>query len=206
MKQINRAVHRLRGTSALAKLDLAQYAVSHLKGNIHFTSLATQVEDLERAADVLASAITAANTGDHELVGRKQIAERELMLKIGKICSAVNGVAGGNRAKLISSGLPLRRENTPIGELPPPTGLISRYNSSGGKTLAWKGPKGSITYTVLISPSNEPFAWERHAYTTKQSHRPEGLVPGQFYWFAIIATGTAGESGMSAPFQLMGAA
>ncbi|MBK7554583.1 MAG: hypothetical protein IPI55_08275 [Flavobacteriales bacterium] len=119
MVKIVKVVVRLRGRSALAKLDLARYVVSQMTGNINFAGLAAQVTALGSAADALESAITAANSRDIVAVGQKQLAEVAVMDLLSKLCDSVNGIAAGDMAKLLTCGFPLRRENTPIGELPP---------------------------------------------------------------------------------------
>lgn len=207
MKQIVRVVVRLRGRSALAKLDQARFTVSKMTGNANFPNLTPQVTELGGAADVLEDAITEARTGDHEAVGMKQLAEEKVMVSLAKLCDSINGEAAGDMAKLLTCGLPLRRENTPIGELPPPVKLVNRLTSTTGRaSLVWEGPAGSKMYNIYVSTSNDPFQWEVIGATTKQRFNADSLEPGKFYWFAVAAVGTAGESSKSEPARVMAAA
>ncbi|MBK6884635.1 MAG: fibronectin type III domain-containing protein [Flavobacteriales bacterium] len=207
MKQIVRVVVRLRGRSTLAKLDQARFTVTKMKGNANFTALAAQVAELEIAADTLDSAITMARTGDHELVGLKQIAEDVLMAQLAKLCDSINGEAAGDKSKLLTCGLPMRRENEPFGELPPPTKLVSRLTSTRGRaSLVWNGPAGTRVYNMYISTTNSPYVWTLVSSTTKQRFNVDGLEPGKFYYFAVSAIGSAGESSKSEPAEVMAAA
>ncbi|MBK6552293.1 MAG: fibronectin type III domain-containing protein [Flavobacteriales bacterium] len=42
--------------------------------------------------------------------------------------------------------------------------------------------------------------------TTKQRFNVDGLEPGKFYYFAVSAIGSAGESSKSEPAEVMAAA
>ena len=151
MKQVVRVVVRLKGRSALAVLDQARFTVQKMKGNLNFPTLVPQVTDLEGATDTLESAITDARGGDHELVGNKQIASDVVMGQLGKLCDSINGVAAGDRALLLTCGLPLRRDNQPIGELDPPVKLVGLYTTLTGRAaLKWDGPEGLRTPQPLL--------------------------------------------------------
>lgn len=207
MKQIVRVVVRLNGRSTLAKLDLSRYVVSKMKGNANFPTLTTQVDELEAATEKLEEAITAANSGSHENTGEKQLAEADVMERLAKLCDLVNGQAAGDKAKLLTCGLPMRRENTPIGQLPPPTKLVSRNTTfTGSADLAFNGPRGSRLFNVYMSTTNDPFNWVLVGATTKQRFTMEGLEPRELYWFSVTALGAAGESSKSEPCRVMAAA
>ncbi|MBK7102947.1 MAG: fibronectin type III domain-containing protein [Flavobacteriales bacterium] len=207
MKQIVKVVVRLKGRSALAKLDQARFTVTKMKGNANFTNLAAQVTDLESAADTLESAITLARSGDYERVGLKQVAEDALMALLAKLCDSINGEAAGDKSKLLTCGLPLRRENQPVGELPPPVKLVSKLTETRGRvSLQWVGPDGTRLYNVYWSTTNSPYDWRLLSGATKQRYNADGLEPGTVYYFAVSAVGTAGESSRSEPAEVMAAA
>lgn len=206
MFKIVRVVVRLKGRSALAKLDLARWVVTKMSGNINFAALAAMVTALKNAADALELAITAANSRDMEAVGEKQLAEALVEELLAKLCDSINGIAAGNKAVLLTCGLSLRRDNTPIGELDPVQNVASRYTPNSGRVaLVFEGPEGARMYNVYRSGSNDPFKWELIGTTTKQRYNSDGNTPGNFYWFAITAVGTAGESSTSEPARAMAA-
>lgn len=207
MKQVVRVVVRLKGRSALAVVDQARFTVSKMKGNVNFPTLATQVTDLESATDTLESAITEARSGDHEKVGQKQVEVEKVMTGLGQLCDSINGLASGDKSVLLTCGLPLRRDNQPIGELSPPVKLVSRLTTTQGRaSLVWNGPEGTRLYNLYKSTSSEPFNWVLAGSTTKQRFNVDGLKAGDFYWFAVTANGTAGESSLSEPARVMAAA
>ncbi|MBP6313049.1 MAG: hypothetical protein KA408_12315 [Flavobacteriales bacterium] len=57
-----------------------------------------------------------------------------------------------------------------------------------------------------MSRTADPFVWELTGVTTKSSFYADGLLPGQFYWFAVSTIGAAGESSMSEPCKVLAAA
>ncbi len=207
MFKIVRVVVRLKGRSAFAKLDLARFVVSQMTGNTNFPTLTALVTELGSVADALESALIAANTGDHEAVGIKEMAEAELELVIAKLCDAINGVALGDRAKLLTCGLPLRKESTRHGELVPPSGVMSKLTSTTGRVaLVFTGSKGALSYNVYRSTSPAPYNWVFIGNTSKQKYNDDDNTPGTFFFYAVSAVGAAGESSKSAAAPGMAAA
>jgi len=207
MSRTVKAVTRLKGRSAFAKLDQASYVVARMTGNANFPTLADQVTALGTAMDALKTAITNANSGDHEAVGLKQLLEEQVVELLAMLCDSVNGIAAGNKALLLTTGFPLRRDNKPAGPLPPPQKVAGRYTQvSGGAKLEWDGNEHARMYNVYMSTTAEPFAWQLVGTSTKRRYEPTGLTPGTFYWFSITAVGTAGESSKSEPAMVMAAA
>ncbi|MBK7269759.1 MAG: fibronectin type III domain-containing protein [Flavobacteriales bacterium] len=65
--------------------------------------------------------------------------------------------------------------------------------------LAWEARNGDRSYNVFKSTSNSPFNWVPTGVTTKAKFNVDGLESGEDYWFAVTATGAAGESSLSKP-------
>lgn len=207
MKKVTRVVVRLKGRSALAKVDQARFTVSKMKGNLNYPTLDAQVLGLEAVTNKLEAAITEARSGDHEKVGLKQMAEVEVMAELTALCNSINGVTPDDKEKLLTCGLPLRREGQPKGELSPPTKLVNKLTTTTGRAaLLWNGPDGTRLYKVYRSVGSEPFIWEEVGNTTKQRFNVDKLEPGVFYWFAVSAAGPLGESSLSEPARVMAAA
>jgi len=203
MKRIVKVVVRLNGRSAMAKLDNSRYVVSKMTDNANFTALAPQVTALNDAAEALDAAITAARSGAHEAVAGKDLAAEALMDKLTMLCSSINGLAAGDAAKLITTGLPLRQDNSPVGELVPPEGLLTRLTKTRQRVaLEWDGQRGVRLFNVYCSLSEAPFDWKQVG-STKRSFNVDGLTSGAFAWYAVSAVGSAGESSLSAPCYAM---
>jgi hypothetical protein len=204
MNRIVKVVVRLNGRSAMAKLDHSRYVVTKMTGNANFTALAAQVTALGAAADALEDALTEARSGSHEAVAAKDLAAKAVMDQLAMLCSAINGIAAGDVAKLITTGLPLRLPNSPIGELFPPMGLLAQLTRTKQRVaLEWEGQRGARSFNVYTSPVPAPFDWKLIGSTTKSKFNVEGLTSGAFAWYAVSAVGSAGESSLSAPCYAM---
>ena len=86
-----------------------------------------------------------------------------------------------------------------------------RGPSAGSRTtgrvdLDWEVIPGVKLYHLYMSTSEAPFNWQLLAATTKSRCNADGLVSGAYYWFAVTALGTAGETSMSDPLRAMAAA
>ncbi|MBK9076726.1 MAG: fibronectin type III domain-containing protein [Flavobacteriales bacterium] len=78
--------------------------------------------------------------------------------------------------------------------------LKARYTTATGSVaLAWEARYGARSYNVFKSTSNSPFNWVPTGVTTKAKFNVDGLESGEDYWFAVTATGAAGESSLSKP-------
>jgi len=201
-----KVVVRLNGRSAFAKLDTANFVVSKMTGNVNFPTLAAQVTALKTACTDLDAAIIVANSGDHEAVGQKEMAEALVVELLAKLCASINGVAAGDRAKLNTCGLPLRKDNRPVGELPPPIALIQRPTTTSGRVaLEWQGVHGAKMFNLYRSDIASPYNWVLVGTSTKTKGNIDNLKSGTDYWFAVSAVGTAGESSLSKALPAMAA-
>ena len=61
-------------------------------------------------------------------------------------------------------------------------------------------------YNVYMCTSGDPFNWQLLATTTKSRYNANDLVSGTYYWFAVTAIGTVGETSKSEPLRAMAAA
>ena len=78
--------------------------------------------------------------------------------------------------------------------------LKARYTTTTASVpLAWEARNGDRSYNVFKSTSNSPFNWVPVGVTTKAKFNVDGLESGEDYWFAVTATGAAGESSLSKP-------
>ncbi|MGV9014073.1 MAG: hypothetical protein ACOH13_15885 [Flavobacteriales bacterium] len=157
-------------------------------------------------------ALIAANAGVEANAGPAEHRERRRKVKdlqglVRQLASYVQNVSAGDEGIILSSGFDVRRRSTPLGELTTPSGLISRpANREGRARLKWGVERGADTYHVHKSVGDVPDRWELVAATTKSNCDVDGLVPGQFYWFAVSAIGAAGETSLSEPCKVMAAA
>lgn len=109
----------------------------------------------------------------------------------------VQSASGGVAQKIIDAGMDVRKLATPVGLPNAPVNLeamVSNYR--GAVDLNWNPVNGSRNYTVFITESDPKTSddWTPVHATTKSKAMISDLTPGTFYWFKVVAHGTAGLS------------
>lgn len=155
---------------------------------------------------VTANAAVDANRGRNEYLVRDN-ADAAVREGIKQWAGYVQMVSGGDATTIKVSTFEVVKRGSPVGELPPPRNLGARLtNFTGRASLIWEREEGADTHHVYMSTSNDPFKWELIGVTSKSRFNVDDLEPGKFYWFAVTAIGTAGESSKSEPCRVMAAA
>ncbi|MCB0810444.1 MAG: fibronectin type III domain-containing protein [Flavobacteriales bacterium] len=198
----------LTGQNATSLVAYAQALHDKVKGNPNFATPTPAMADLETAIGTLATTNAAvdANPGPVEHQARR-VAMAAVEGLVRQLAGYVQAISAGDADIILSSGFAVRRKGSPIGELPRPTKLESLLtNTTGRGSLRWQAEYGADLYHVFMSESNEPFNWQLVGATTKSRFNADSLEPGKFYWFAVTAIGTAGETSLSEPCRVMAAA
>lgn len=198
-------IGELSASNLVAKAQSIHDAVV---GNPAFPSPLPTPPDLQKVIDDLAAANAAVdlNRGRKEYRDRK-VARSAVLDGLKQWAGYVQMQSGGDPVLIESSGFDVVRKGAPVGELPPPRNLGSRFtNMQGRAALVWERENGADMHHVYMSTSNDPFKWELIGVTTKSRFNVDSLEPGKIYWFAVSAIGAAGESSKSEPCRVMAAA
>ncbi len=68
------------------------------------------------------------------------------------------------------------KRGSPIGELPPPRNLGSRFTTMSGRVaLKWDREEGAEMHRVFMSTSNNPFNWVLIGATAKSRFNADSL-------------------------------
>jgi hypothetical protein len=135
------------------------------------------------------------------LTEQKDVARAVLQAGFAQRAQYVEVASNGNPDIIATSGLPLRRPPTPVGQLPWPQNLrVEVAQVNGSLIIRWmsvSGAKGYMLQCAEVVP-NEPRNWQL-AYTGgKFSTQLSGLVSGKTYEFRVAAFGgTTGQSDWS---------
>ena len=198
----------LSGQNATALVAYAQALHDRMDGNPNFATPTPALADFDSAIKALGTANAAvdANAGPVEHQARREaMAVVEGMVR--QLAGYVQAISAGNESIILSSGFAVRKKASPIGELAPPTALMSRATDREGRgSLKWDPQYGADMYHVYMSLTAAPFQWELIGATTKSRFNADSLEPGTFYWFAVTAIGAAGETSKSEPCRVMAAA
>ena len=195
----------LSATELVAK---AQARHDSLTGNAKYPAPVPALAAVQTAIDALVAANAAVekNAGPTEHQERR-VADRALRAVVKQLAGYVQTASAGDADTILTSGFEVVKRGGPIGELAPPTNLGTRVTDMSGRvSLKWSREYGADMHHVYMSTSNDPFKWELIGVTSKSRFAVDSLAPGTFYWFAVTAIGTAGETSMSEPCRAMAAA
>ncbi len=191
----------LIGLAATAIVAKALGVFNMLTGNLLYTNPVPSLDEFKEHIDALvaANADADSNGGKADYQAKRE-AVAVVKADLKNLLAYVQATSKGDGSKILTSGFELVKRATPHGELKPPTSLHSNFTTMVQRvSMRWLAQKGSDTYHVFRSNSNEPFRWELIGTTTKRSFNADNLESGVQYWFAVSAVGAAGETSKSEP-------
>jgi len=128
---------------------------------------------------------------------QKRLAEKALRDALKDFAGYVQGISGGDKAKILSAGYDVVKQAGPQPKPAAPANLIVRRTDVLGMLkVKWQRVKGSKLYYLEMQEEGST-AWERVVTTTKTNQVMTGLVTGKMYSFRVQAITSAGISPMS---------
>lgn len=196
------------GMEDVTPVDLVPYAQGihdAVQGNPLFPSPIPSMADFQDAINALmeANARVAAERGRSDFLA-KNVALTQLRRQLKRLSAYVSLVADGDASIILSSGFGVRKKASRVGELNRPNKLRNRLTRTTGRVeLDWEVIPGAKLYHVYMSESMNDPQWKLAAITSKSRYNADGLTSGRFYYFAVSAIGTAGETSLSEPLRAM---
>jgi hypothetical protein len=194
-----------RNLSVSAKIAKAKQIVAALTGNADFpnpnppladiteliTKTQTKLSERDAAQQLARARTTQLNNCVDELDG-----------VMSQIAGYVDNVAGGDEAKILSTGFDTRATPTAMSQPPPPPDALDTSISGydGELDASWDTVAGARSYA--IETSEDPpttTSWKHAGVSTKSRFKIKGLQSGKRYWIRVAAINSAGQSGWSDP-------
>ncbi len=193
----------VRHLSATATVAKAQGIHDMLVGNALYPAPVPSLAVFQGQIDALAKGNAAVdNNGGKADFQARNVARAAVLAAIRSLRGYVQTTSGGDAVMIQKGGFDVVEPGGRIGELDPPTMLVTRSTTMSGRaSFAWKRDYGAHGHHVFMSTSNDPFNWVMVGATTKCRYDVDKLVSGRIYWFAVTAIGTAGESSKSEPLM-----
>jgi len=192
-------VIRLGAEALIAK---AQFVLTKLTGNLSFPTPTPSLATLTTAIKALTDADAAATDGGKSAHLLKNQRKKELAQLLILLAAYVTNTAQGDEGKIISAGFAVRKTRQPIGLLPKPQDVEAHPTEYTGQILVrCKAMSDANIFEVFMNdtdPGDEK-NWLLVGTSTKAKFLKDGLTSGKFYWFRIVAIGTAGPSPVSDP-------
>ena len=192
----------LKGKSVDDKITYGGTLITSLTGNPNITLELAKLTELTNAKTQLETDRHTAKTA--ELAARaafqaQNASEKTFNSVVSDITKIVNATLK-DAAKIITTGLPLADESSPVGILPAPGDFSVTYGDEAGEFDAhWDVVDDAASYVVQINitdPLNEG-AWSDVAFPTQSKCTIQNLTSGTRCWLRVFAVGTAGRSAPS---------
>ena len=194
----------LKNLSVPQKVQFAKQIVTAMTSNSNFASPMPALASITAANKELEDAFNAAKASQDTAKAKtgiqndKEAAFNQLFSELGNY---VEIATKGDTTKIKSSGMDVRSDAAPIGDLPQTLNLaVTEGDKEGEIDLQWDRVKGSKSY--VIEKSTDPItadSWKQAGIATKSSHTVQGLASGTKCWFRVAAIGTAGQGPWSDP-------
>ena len=187
-----------RGTSGQRDAALnvfAQHILEEMTGNLSFPTPTPSLAVITTAREDYAVALAEAEDRDRQKVLIKNQRKRELKAHLDRLFDYVVLTGGSDIEILTSSGFPLAKDRTPVGDMPMPSGFrVTEGKGSGEVEMRLKKIHGadSYVYQYLASPSPEVENWVT-VNDPATRITVKGLVPGTQYKFRVAAVGAKGQ-------------
>ncbi len=128
-------------------------------------------------------------------VALKRQRRRTLERVLTALGAWIEGEAEGDKARIISAGLGVKRGPARLGPLSAPGNLVATPSAmEGGIDLTWERVTGARSYLVECKLNSDSAEWEMVKLVTASKLAVRGLVPGTEYVFRVRAIGAAGPS------------
>ena len=194
----------LKDMTITQKVPFGRNVVTKTTGNSNFTTpnpalatISTLIDTLESKAEIAQIKRQESQQATTELHAAEDAFDQGLT----QFGNYVEGITGGDTAKIQSSGLDVRATAAPIGPMPKPDALAATIGDLEGECdLVWHRVRGAGSY--LIQKSVDPItatSWQQAGVSTKSKFSVTGLTSGSKYWFRVAAVGSEGPGPWSDP-------
>ena len=187
-------------------ITTAQTIASGLTNNPSFptpspapSALNAKAQEVDAASQEVESLKQLLKTKQSALDAKRQ----ELRELVKQARNYVELASAGDETKILSAGMQVRAEGTPVGLLPAPMNFSIMEGANPGMVeLKWKTVKGSNSY--IIERSIDPptaTSWSAASVSTKSKFLLGGLASGEKLWFRVAAVNSAGTGAWSTPIM-----
>lgn len=190
--------------SARSDSDLAAFAEAHVTAMTGNTNFPTPTPSAGVFAQWLADFEAKLSELENLRVVLKNLTEQKDAIRAGlqavftQRALYVEMASNGNPDIIATSGLPLRRPPTPVGQLPWPQNLrVEQTQSNGVLIIRWLSVASSRGYVLQCAEvvPGQAREWNQVYTGGKFSFQHNGLVPGKTYEYRVAALG--GVNGQS---------
>ncbi len=173
-----------------------------LTGNANFPDLPESLVDIGNKQTEWQKELNKSKNGDHQATKNAALMGNELISKVRRNGNYINNEAGGDEAKLLSSGYWMVKDR--VINPRPDIKVVQGKNSGSGKVVIEAIP-GAICYLVEMAPDPCPQPdskeWNRLKMSSKAKVPFSGLEPRRLYWVRFCYLTASGEADYCQPIS-----
>ena len=188
----------LKGKNVDEKITYGETLITSLTSNLHITIDPGKLTELTNAKTQLDTDRQAAKLAQQASLSAFQ-AQNASVKSFDTVVSDISKIVNATLKdpdELLTTGLPLKDEGGPVGELPAPEDFSVTYGDAAGQLdTQWDGVDGAVSYLVQINFTdleNED-SWTEAGTPTQSKYTIENLTSGDRVYTRVIAVGTAGQ-------------
>jgi hypothetical protein len=186
----NRILLTYKHISDARLADMASFIIECMTGNAHFPDPSPTLDHLRHATREFQNAYARAQTGGKQAERDRDQQSARLRSLLHELAAYVTKEAKEDRQKLLSSGFDITKIRA---SRYPDTIKIETGKKTGHVTSIMKSVAGAKAYIhqYTLDPNNVT-SWTQEISTSRK-HVFNNLVPGERYFFRIIALGLRGK-------------
>ena len=186
-------------------IQFCSLVVQMMTGNLSFLTPNPTLLTITAAIKALQDAYEAALLGGKTLKATQRINRLALIGLMSTLGAYVQEASNGDEQTILSSGMGVKKQRSPLGLLGQVANLRLKKNDSVGEaSLLWNSLKGAKTYPVQTTQTPEvASSWVDAGLSTKRSITITGLPSGAYTWFRVAGFNAAGLGQWSSPVQKM---
>ena len=177
------------------KLVMCQALETNLTGNANVPTPAPTIAALTaKRTAIVAKRNAVATARDSVLTLENDLANLETDLEgmLTTEAATIISATAGDKAKMLTTGLPIKGDASPVGPMPAPQNLAARGGDLEGTVdINWDPVSGSSSYLGEYSTSPTG-PWTQFYAGTTSSTTATGLVSGTIYYLRVRAVGAKG--------------
>ncbi len=207
MKEI---VLDLRSKTLLEKIEFSgDISTGLAKYPTIFTAPNPTVADLTGTTNSVVSKLMERNNLEQQLHAANVelgVLEATLDSKIGLEANYVQRVSNGDESIIAKAGMKVKKQGSPIGELPKVTNLSASIGDGRNEIdLHWNKVYAAKSYTIEMAEASgniDNLNWIHSGVSTKSRFTVKGLTSGKAMLFRVAAVGAAGQGNWNSTFAI----
>lgn len=184
--------------SFLEQIDKGKDVILKCTDNLKVPNIGAELTEFvaaQAAYEAAHGACESAKTDCKAKTAARKAAQKTWTAKLKAAAAKIESITEGEPEAVLSTGLELKADPTPVQELEAPTGLRATTNGTPGRTKLTADPMPGALLLVVEACADPITAdgWEEVARSSKPTCTAEGAEPGKKTWFRMAGMNALGQ-------------